>query len=209
MPTIKSADLSMHQIRSDAKKSAKNFNAAWNVAAKAPCFLKKQKYVGTGKDKRVATVVDRNGVTKPTPRRTNRCLRHHAMKILLSSAIDDAAKTAEEELEEMAQEALGENKRAPALYTLSKGAQMAFEQALVAYAQSIFENANRIVENAGVHAKVTPGAMKAAAEMVNTNITRATAIAPFVFHTNLYSKPAAKKTKKAADAGKEKDGEDA
>lgn len=194
MPTVKSADASVAQIRSDARKSAKFFNAAWGVADKSGVFLKKQRMVGVGKERRAATVTGADGKQKLAPRRTNRCLRRHAMKVLLSAAIHDVAQTAEQENVAMALEPLGENARAPALFTISKGATLMFEHALAAYTQSIFKTAVNIVDNAGVHMKPTSGAMRAAAEIVNTNVQRATSVAPFIFNANPYHKPLDKKS---------------
>jgi hypothetical protein len=202
MPKINTADLSAFNIRADARKSAKAFNSAWGASEKAPYFLKKAKMIGTGKDRRPATVTDKNGITKPAARRTNRCLRRHAMRTLLSAAIQDSAYTLAIENKIMGIKATGEMARAPCMYTISKGAAMMFEHALSAYAQTVFDTASNIVDNTGVHMKVTQGAMKAATEIVNTNLTRASSTSPFVFHSNLYKK-AAKKSKKGAEKTKE------
>ena len=202
MPKVNTADLSCFNIRSDARKSAKAFNSAWGASEKAPYFLKKAKMIGTGKDRRPATVTDKNGVTKPAARRTNRCLRRHAMRTLLSAAIQDSAQTLAIENAIMGIEATGEMARSPGLYTISKGAAMMFEHALSAYAQTVFNTASNIVDNTGVHMKVTQGAMKAATDIVNTNLTRATSTSPFIFHANLY-KQTAKKSKKGAEKTKE------
>lgn len=196
MPKVKSADASVAQIRSDVRKSAKAFNSSWGAAEKSGLFLKKQKMVGTGKDRRAATVTGADGKTKLAPRRTNRCLRRHAIKVLLSAAIHDAAQNTEMENGEMATESLGENTRAPALFTISKGASLLFEHALASYTQSIFKTACNIVDNSGVHMKPTAGAMRAAAEITNTSVQRAASIVPFVFNANEYAKPAKKVTGK-------------
>jgi len=206
MPKVATADLSCFNIRSDARKSAKAFNAAWGASEKSPYFLKKAKMIGTGKERRPATVTDKNGITKPVPRRTNRCLRRHAMRTLLSAAIQDSAQTLEIENKIMGIEAMGEMARAPGMYTISKGAAMMFEHALSAYAQTVFFTASNIVDNTGVHMKVTQGAMKAATEIVNTNLTRASSTAPFVFHANRYKQTA--KKKKGAEKTKEAPEED-
>lgn len=208
MPTVKSADASVFQIRSDARRSSKGYNQAWGHAEKSGFFLKKQKMVGIGKDRRPATVTDRDGKQKITPRRTNRCLRRHAIKILLSASISDAAKNLELENGELAFEPSGENARAPALFTISKGATLLFEHALAAYTQSIFSTAVNIVDNAGVHMKPTAGAVKAAVEIVNTKIQRATSTAPFVFNANPYYKAAEKKKTRSSRKARGEEGAD-
>lgn len=200
----------MFNIRNDTRKSARAYNAAWGASEKAPLMLKKQKTVGTGKDKRPATVT-KFGVTKVAPRRTNKCLRKHTLRVLLSSALYDAAETLEAENDLMGFESLGESARAPALYTISKGASMVFEHALIAYTQSVFQSAVQMVENAGYHSKVTQGSMKAAAAIVNNNLTKATSISPYVFNANAYkktsktSKGGDKEAAKAADAAAEEE----
>ena len=198
MVKVKSADASVAQIRADVRKSAKAFNSTWGIADKSGLFLKKQKMVGTGKDRRPATITTSDGKTKLAPRRTNRCLRRHALKVLMSAAVHDAAQSCELENFSMSHEIMGENPRAPALFTISKGATLLVEHALAAYCQSIFKTAISIVDNAGVHQKVTAGAMRAAAEITNTSIQRATAVVPFVYNANAYKRP----LKKKAPAGK-------
>ena len=207
MPKVNTADLSCFNIRADARKSAKAFNSAWGASDKAPYFLKKAKMVGTGKERRPATVTDKNGITKVVARRTNRCLRRHAMRALLSAAIYDSAYTLEIENAIMGIEASGEMARAPGMYTISKGAAMLFEHALSAYAQTVFHTASNIVDNAAVHMKVTTGAMKAATEIINTSLTRASSTSPFIFHANSYKKTT-KKPKKCAGKTKEAPQED-
>lgn len=194
MVKVKSADASVAQVRTDVRKSAKAFNSAWGAADKSGLFLKKMKMTGTGKDRRPATVTGADGKTKLAPRRTNRCLRRHALKVLLSAAVHDAAQTTELEAFSMATESLGENPRAPGLFTMSKGATLLFEHALASYCQSIFKTAVSIVDNANVHQKVTAGAMRAAAEITNTSIQRAVALAPFVFNANTFQSTASKTT---------------
>lgn len=198
MPSIATSNLSAYNMRTDTRKTARAFNTAWGAAAKSPYFLKRAKYVGTGKDKRLATITV-NGITKPAPRRTNKCLSGHSLKVLLSAAIHDANETLAAEGEAMGIDLSGEMMRAPALYTISKGASLMMEHALSSYTQSIFDAAIRIVDNEGKHQKVTPGSMKAAAEIVNSSLARASSMIPYVHHANKYSRPVrSSESKKAA-----------
>ena len=188
MPSIATSNLSTYNMRTDTRKTAKAFNAAWGAAAKSPLFLRRAKYVGSGKEKRLATITV-NGITKPAPRRSNKCLSGHSLKILLSAAIHDANETLAAEGKAMGIDISGEMMRAPALYTISKGASLMMEHALSSYTQSIFDAATRIVDNEGKHQKVTPGSMRAAVEIVNTSLARASSMIPYVHHVNKYSRP--------------------
>lgn len=176
-PKVWSAERSSKNLRGDATKLARSTNAMWGIATKTPYFLRKARMVGTGKNKKRATMM-RMGTEVPVPVKTNRCVRKAAVKTLLSAAAMNAASVLGDEADTMRTEVDGEVAVAAALPVLSKGAELALEHALVAYTQSIFDVAVRIKDTMSMHSKVTSNCMSAAAEIVNDAVFSSSTLAP-------------------------------
>ena len=217
-PTVWSAERSGKNVRDDAVSVGRATNAAWSVATKAPLFLRKAKYVGVGKQKKRATMV-RNGEVVPIPVKTNRCIKKVALKAMLSAAAQSAAATLQAEAEAMNTTVRGEAAVAAALPSLSKGAELALEHALVSYAQTIFDSAVRIKDSISkpksdgsgemqtLHQKVTANCMAAAAEIVNrktfSSTGLATGLGSYNFRKQVVKKKRAKKDAAETPAEKE------
>ena len=172
-----SAEKSQTQLKSDAAALKRSQNTAWSAAKKAPLFLKKPKFVGTGKSKKRATMT-RFGKEVPVPQRSNRCLRSSTIKVLLSGAAAEAAAVLGQEATALKTEVAGEANVAAALPKLSAGAEIAFEHALVAYAQTMCDAAVRLKNSMNMHEKVSLGCMTAAAEIVNKEVFKTATLAP-------------------------------
>ena len=176
---VQSSQLSAKNIVSSAKESQKYYNATWSVARKAPLFLRKPKFVGTGKNKKRATMI-RFGKEVPVPQKTNRCSRRHPVRVLLSAAAAECAETLREENELLRTGAEGEREVAPMLPAIQPGAELLIEHALTAYAQTVFANAVDIKESVKMHKKVTKGCMEAAIEIANRRVFAAAGMTPCV-----------------------------
>ena len=114
-----SAEKSHHSCAPTPLRS-KAQNIAWSAAKKAPLFLKKPKYVGSGAQD--ARHYDAIRQEVPVPQRSNRCIRSSTMKVLLSGAAAGAAAVLGAEAEALKTEVMGEANVAAALPKLSAGA---------------------------------------------------------------------------------------
>jgi hypothetical protein len=164
-----SAERSGKNVREDAKRAIRASNTMWSMAPKAQLFQRKPKFVGVGKDRKRATMM-RRGEEVDVPVRANRAVRKLVVKVLFSAAAQNAARVLASEADELSIECAGEASVAPALPRLSKGAELMFEQALIAYTQSIFDGARRVKDAFHMHSKVTSGAMAAAAAATNERL---------------------------------------
>ena len=196
-PKIWSAEKSSKSLRVGAATLAKTANTAWSVARKSPLFLRKPKFVGTGKHKKRATMTNRFGAEVPVPQRANRCLRSATFKVLLSGAAASVDALLKSEAAAYKTAIAGEASVAAALPKLSVGAELALEHALAAYTQTLFAAACRIKDSANVHSKVSAGCMLAAAQIVNKDVFASSTLAPGAVVVE--AKKRAKK-KKAAQA---------
>lgn len=177
-PKVFSAEKSSKGLRSDAAKLAKATNTAWSIAKKCPLFLRKPKFIGTGKSKQRATMSNRFGVEVPVPQRKNRCLRTTTIKTLLSgaaAAVNDLLKAEGEILKTKID---GELSVAASLPKISEGGELELEHALCAYAQTVFDTAVRIKNGMGMHSKVSLGAMLAATDIVNNDVFASSSLCP-------------------------------
>lgn len=177
-PKVWSAEKSAKSLRQDAATLAKATNTAWGVARKAPLFLRKPKYVGSGKNKKRVTMMNRFGVEIPTPQRANRCFRTAALQTLLSGAAASVNELLKREAETMKTEISGEASVAASLPKLSVGAEIELEHALSAYTQTIFKAAVQIKESMNIHSKVSAGCMTAACDIVNKDVFASSTLAP-------------------------------
>lgn len=190
-----SSKLSIVNTRNDAKAVAKTYNRTWSVTNAAPLFLRRPKLIGTGKSKKRATYRNKKGEDVPIPQKANRCVRRFPLRVLLSAAAASAAETIANDAKMMRTEVHGEAGVSGALPDISRGAEVAIEFALVAYAQSAFQNALAIRDAVGIHKKVTNGAMSAGTKILNDQLAACTGLAP---GTYLVDKKRAKPIKKKA-----------
>jgi hypothetical protein len=174
---VSSSQLSGKNVIAGSKSNSKAYNAMWSVANKAPLFLRKPKYIGTGKERKRATMV-RFGKVVPVPQKTNRCARRHPIRVLISGAAAECADILERENDTLRVDADGEREKAPFLPALQPGAELLLEHAFKAYAQTIFDRANRIREAVNAHKKVTVGSMQAASEITNRYVFASTSMCP-------------------------------
>jgi len=169
MPKLWSAEKSQRQLKKDASHCAKSTVAAWSCATKANIFLKKAKYVGSGKNKLRATT-SRNGKVVPLPQRANRALRKASIKTLFSGAAESVARQMAETAQHLGIDHQGESRTAALLPGMTKGAELAFERVLIAYAKTLFTTAVEIKNSIGVHGKLTHGAAVAGCNIANSDI---------------------------------------
>jgi hypothetical protein len=200
-----SAEKSAKNLRADAVALSKATNVAWGVAKKAPVFMRKPKYVGTGKARKRATMTNRFGKEVPVPQRSNRCVRTAVYKTLLSGAAASANEILKSEGAAFKTDVAGEATVAAALPKLSVGAEIMLEHALSAYSKTAFDAAARIKDSMNMHGKVSMGCMHAACEIVNRSVF-SSGMAPgaLVFDTATRSKgkKSSKSTQEASgDAG--------
>ena len=183
-PRVWSAELSLKNLRSDARKVAKASSVAWSVAKKAPLFQRAPKSGSSSKP------------------RLRRCIRRAVFKTMLSGAAAEATALLKEESERLGVEFSGEATVSPALPTLSAGAELAIEHVVCSYASLLFDTAVRLKSSLGVHSKVTVGAAQAAAAIVNRELASAVAVAPGItvpektLKRKRRAKPAGEKTEK-------------
>ena len=195
-----SAERSFKNLRSDAASVGKSTNTAWSVAKKTPLFMRKPKYVGSGKSRKRAMMTNRFGKEVPVPQRANRCVRTSVFKALLSGAAENANDVLKYEGGAFKTDVVGEATVAAALPKLSIGAEIMLEHAIGAYAKTVFDASARIKDSMNMHGKVSMGCMQAACEIVNRAVF-ASGLAPgaVVFDTVTRSK--AKKAGKASASG--------
>jgi hypothetical protein len=205
-----SAERSSKQIRSDFQSVSKATNLAWSCAKKAPLFLRKPKYIGSGKQRKRATMTGRNGKEVPVPQRANRCVRTAVFKTLLSGAAASVNELLKAEGASFKTEVQGEASVAASLPKLSPSAEIMLEHALSTYTQTIFDVATRIKDSMNLHNKVSVGCMQAACEIVNRSVFSASSMQPGVVIIDAPSRKS-KSKKASADAGegeaKKEDGE--
>lgn len=202
MPSSKiwSAEKSAKLLRSDASALQKATNSSWGIAKKTPLFLRKPKYVGSGKSKKRATMINMHGKQVPVPQRANRCFRSSALKVLLSGAAAEVDALLKSEGESLKTKVNGEAHVAASLPKLSVGAELALEHALVAYTQTVFDAAKRMKDSMKLHGKVSAGCMSAAADIVNKAVFSSSTLAPGQF---VYSSAKRAKRTGAKKTGKE------
>ena len=160
-------------------------NIAWGNALDCPLF-KKPRVGGrdpkTGKPKPIAP--DQYGNVRAT--RPNRALGSHTVKALLSGA---AAAVAAQQHYDAAllrcdvgtkgkNEAHTETNTYPMLGTISPGALMLFDQAIVAFNQEAFGNAVDIKNALEIHKKVTRRSAQAGLDIVTRKLSASTGIVP-------------------------------
>ena len=193
-----SAEKSAKSLKESAALLTKRTNVAWAVAPKSSLFLRKAKFVGSGKNKKRATMV-RNGKEVPIPQRSNRCLRSTTFKTLLSGAAAAVDEQLKLDAAALHTEVPGELSVAAALPVMSKPAELELEHFMAAYASTVASLAASIKDDLKLHTKVTVGAMLAACEIVNRRVFSSTGFAPgtFVVSTKPRSKAKAAKGAKA------------
>ena len=201
-----SAEKSAKSLKSDAHKLSKSTNIVWSVAKKSPLFLRKAKFIGSGKTKTRVLMKNRFGTDVPVPQRGNRCIRSAVFKTLLSGAAANANQILHSEGNDINLDVTGELSVAAALPKLSVGAELMLEHALVAYAKTVFDAAARIKDSSGLHSKVSSGCMSAAVEIVNRNVFSSSGLTP---GSALFEQPHKKKKKKNKSDADAEDAEDA
>lgn len=196
---IWSAEKSAKNCKADASLLIKKYNAAWGVAPKSALFLRRPKMVGTGKNKKRATMKNTKGVEVPVPQKANRALRTPGIKTLFSGAAAEVTGMLKREAEQLKTPIEGELKVAASLPSLSKPAELAFEHALSAYAQTIFSTALGLKTSIGQHDKISAGAMSAAAEIVNSKVFASASLAPGIIVPMAKKKLRKKRSKSKED----------
>lgn len=199
-PKVWSAEKSSKNLRQDAATLAKATNAAWGIARKAPLFLRKPKYVGTGKSKKRAMMTNRFGEEVPVPQRKNRCVRSATFKTLLSGAAASVNELLQQEGGVLKTDTNGEATVAAALPKLSDGAELEFEHALSTYTQTIFEAAVHIKDSMKMHNKVSMGCMQAACDIVNKAVFASSTLSPGTVVVNPVRRVVSRKKKSAVEA---------
>lgn len=134
--------------------------------------------IGSGKNKKRATMKNAKGVEVPVPQKANRALRTPAIKTLFSGAAAQVTGMLKREAEQLKTPIEGELKVAASLPSLSKAAEFAFEHALSAYAQTLFSTALGLKTSIAQHGKISAGAMSAAVELVNGRVFASASLAP-------------------------------
>ena len=153
---------------------------------------------GSGKSKKRATYTNKKGNEVVIPQKMNRCIRRFPLRVLLSAAAANAAATFANEGNAMRIDIKGESKVSGAMPAMSKGAEMAIEYALIAYAQSAFHCALGIKDGMGVHKKVTSGSMQAGIRILNRQLQSCTGLSPGAYTLDKKIKSA--RTRKNAKA---------
>jgi len=177
-PKVFSAEKSAKSLRADATKLAKATNVAWSIAKRTPLFLRRPKFVGSGKSKTRAMMTNRHGIDAPIPQRKNRCLRSATIKALLSGAAASVDQLLKAEAGTLKTQIDGELSVAASLPKLSEGAEIELEHALSTYAATIFDRAVRIKNSMKIHSKVSQGAMVAAVDIVNREVFASSTMCP-------------------------------
>ena len=157
-------------LRADAKASSRTFSNAWVAARRATLYIKKPQVIGSGRNKRLKTTIDKNGKTRTASIRTKMAGGKHAYKMLVSAAAAEVADVVAGECEQLRGESGGELKHAPLLPNLTDAARHVLDQALIAYAQTHFSAAVAIKDRVGMHSKVSEGCMHAACQVVDQRI---------------------------------------
>lgn len=195
---IPTARRSMVNLRADAKSNAKAINDVWQISKKAQFLLRPQK-MDSQNPKKPAKQKNMRGEMVVVPQRMNRVTRKHPLRVLLSAAAAEASATLASDGARLRTEQAGENS-VGALPAISKGAEIAFEQFIISYCQTVFDKALSIRDSIGLHSKVTEGCMNAACKITNNELIGAGGIAPGVL---MIEKATMKKTKKKVEGGDE------
>ena len=143
----------------------------WSTASSAPLFNKK--------------IIRKPGAPKPpngrkqSKLRVNRALSTHTIKALASGAAANANALIQKEALVLRCDTTGETPKYPLLPCVTKSAAMLFEQAVIAYASSLFA-AGVDIKNSfpRKHKKVTQRCAQASCDAVNSAIAQATAFVP-------------------------------
>ena len=160
-------------------------NIAWGNALDCPLFKKPRigaKDPKTGKPKPIAP--DQHGNVRET--RPNRALGSHTVKALLSGAA--AAVAAQQHFDAKAlrcdigtkgkNEEHTETNTYPMLGTISPGALVLFDQAVIAFNQEAFGNAVDIKNALEIHKKVTRRSAQAGLDIVTRKLSASTGVVP-------------------------------
>jgi hypothetical protein len=150
--------------------------------------------VGSGKTKKRATYKNKKGEEVQIPQKMNRVVRRFPLRVLISAASANAASVLADEATAMRIAVKGEANVSGAMPQISKGAEIAIEHALVAYAQSAFQNALALRDSMKLHKKVTTGSMQAATRILNDQLTACTGLSPGIYMPDR-KKPIVKKKK--------------
>ena len=141
----------------------------WSTAATCPLFLKK----ATKKPYKMA-----NGRMSPKFR-GNRAISTHTIKAMASGAAANASALIEAEARLLRCDTTAETPKFPMLPSVTRSAAMLYEQAIIAYCQSIFAG-SRDLKNSfeKKHKKVSIRSTQSAADSLNERICRATGFVP-------------------------------
>ena len=181
-------------ILANAKKSRKQYDTMWNMAARAPIFCKiTKKTLADGKTKKFY--------------RTARLIGSHAYMIAASGAAANAAKAMERECHVLHEDTEQESSRAPWMPQVSKGAKMVLEQFLCAVAQEATQKAHAVREGAGNTKRLNGKHMKIGWDSVYESVFSNSAMLPRTMYVAQPAKKVSKSTKKSGKAA-EADGDD-
>jgi len=192
-----SAEKSAKILRTDAAAISKSTNVAWSCAKKSPLFMRRPKFIGTGKTRKRATMTNRFGVEVNIPQRANRCVRTAVYKTLLSGGAASANEILQAEGFAFKADVEGEANVAAALPKMSTGAEIMLEHAIGAYTKTIFDVAARVKDSMNMHSKVSMGCMLAACEIVNRSVF-SSGLAPATVIFDTAARATKKKKKKVA-----------
>ena len=143
----------------------------WSTASTAPLFNKKI-------IRKAGAPKPANG-RKPGKYRVNRALSAHTIKALASGAAANASALIQKEAVMLRCDTSAESHKYPILPCVTKSAAMLFEQAVIAYAQSLFQAGTEIKNSFPKrHKKVTQRCAQASCDSVNAAIAQATSFVP-------------------------------
>jgi hypothetical protein len=148
----------------------------WATAATCPLFLKK----ATRKPYKM-----KNGRTSPKYR-GNRAISTHTIKAMASGASANASALIEAEAALLRCDTVAETPKYPMLPSVTRSAAMLYEQAIIAYCQTIFAG-SRDLKDAfeKKHKKVSIRSTQAAADSLNTRLSEATGFVPPVINAKI------------------------
>ena len=148
----------------------------WSTAANCPLFLKK----ATKKPYKMA-----NGRMSPKYR-SNRAMSTHTIKAMASGAAANASALIEAEAALLRCDTIAETPKYPMLPSVTRSAAMLYEQAFIAYCQTIFAG-SRDLKDAfeKKHKKVSIRSTQAAADSLNLRLSEATGFVPPVINAKI------------------------
>ena len=148
----------------------------WSTAANCPLFLKK----ATKKPYKMA-----NGRMSPKYR-SNRAMSTHTIKAMASGAAANASALIEAEAALLRCDTVAETPKYPMLPSVTRSAAMLYEQAFIAYCQTIFAG-SRDLKDAfeKKHKKVSIRSTQAAADSLNLRLSEATGFVPPVINAKI------------------------